>query len=114
MNNEVKVAEKIKSQYTEKEITRVDELKELDKKVKRPAGIFAYTFGTAGSLVLGTGMSLAMGVIGTGLMIPGIAVGAAGIAMVSTNHLLHKKILAARKKKYAGKIIELSDGILNA
>ena len=63
---------RIRQEYTEKNTQKLDELKALDRKVKLPAEIFAYTFGTVGSLVLGAGMSMAMGVIGSGLMIPGI------------------------------------------
>ena len=97
-----------------KETTKIDELKALDKKVKLPADIFAYIFGSIGSLVLGTGMCLAMGVIGNGLMIPGIIIGCAGILAVSINYFVRNNILKSRKKKYADKIIELSDGILNS
>ena len=39
------IVQKIRSQYTEKEDTVLDELKMLDRKVKRPANIFAYIFG---------------------------------------------------------------------
>ena len=113
-NNETKKVEQIRASYVKKETTKIDELKALDKKVKLPADIFAYIFGSIGSLVLGTGMSLAMGVIGNGLMIPGIIIGCAGILAVSINYFVRNKILKSRKKKYADKIIELSDGILNS
>ena len=113
-NNETKKVEQIRASYVKKETTKIDELKALDKKVKLPADIFAYIFGSIGSLVLGTGMCLAMGVIGNGLMIPGIIIGCAGILAVSTNYFVRNNILKSRKKKYADKIIELSDGILNS
>ena len=113
-NNEVKQAEMILAQYQEKEESKLDKLKALDKKVKRPADVFAYAFGTVGALVLGTGMSLAMGVIGNGLTAVGVVVGCVGILAVSTNHLIRNKILKARKEKYAQRIVELSDEILNA
>ena len=113
-NNETKKVEQIRASYVKKETTKIDELKALDKKVKLPADIFAYIFGSIGSLVLGTGMCLAMGVIGNGLMIPGIIIGCAGILAVSINYFVRNNILKSRKKKYADKIIELSDGILNS
>lgn len=59
-NDQEFLVQKIRTQYTEKENTQLDALKELDKKVKKPANVFAYTFGTIGALVLGSGMSLAM------------------------------------------------------
>lgn len=41
-NNEIKSVEKIKGQYTEHEVTNVEKLKELDKKVKRGPRVFSY------------------------------------------------------------------------
>ena len=35
------IVEKIRTQYTEKTDTALDEIKKLDKKVKKPANIFA-------------------------------------------------------------------------
>ena len=108
-------AEKLINEYSEKEVTKLDELKALDSKVKRPALIFAYIFGTMGSLVLGVGMCLAMKIIGgtTPLMIVGIIVGLIGIAMVSTTYPIYAKILKSRKAKYADEIISKSNELLN-
>ena len=71
--NEKQIAEKIRSQYTERKVSKLDELKELDQRVKCPAKVFTYLFGCVSALVLGTGMCLAMKVIGD-LMVPGIVV----------------------------------------
>ena len=84
------IVEKIQNDYTEKQTTKLDELVALDKRVKKPAQIFAYIFGTIGALILGTGMCLAMEIIGES-MIAGIAIGLVGIGMVSVNYLLYKK-----------------------
>ena len=105
------IARKIRTQYTEKENTALDELKELDRKVKRPATVFGYTFGTVGALVLGAGMSLAMEVIGNSMLL-GIGVGLIGILMVAVNYPLYQSILGKRRKKYAKEIIKLSDKIM--
>ena len=116
MTTEIKTIEKIRASYTEKEITKLDELKELDSKVKLPAKIFAYVFGSLSSLVLGTGMSLAMKVIGASLpfaMPLRIGVGLLGILLVSINYPMYKGILKRRKKKYSSRIFELSDSLLN-
>lgn len=114
--NDKKVVENIKSQYVEEhKPTDLENLKKLDKKVKQPALIFAYTFGIIGALILGVGMCLAMKVIGgtTPLMILGIIVGLVGIVMVSINYVLYSKIIEKRKAKYRNEILELSDNILN-
>ncbi len=112
MKNNEELVKKIKQNYEKHETTKIDELKLLDKKVKTPAIAFAYIYGIVGSLVLGTGMCLAMKVFAN-LMPLGIVIGILGIAMVSTTYLIYKKILKSRKSKYANKVLELSDEILN-
>ncbi|MBD5100953.1 MAG: dihydropteridine reductase [Clostridiales bacterium] len=110
-NTQTSVATKISNQYVEQPVTTLDKLKALDKKVKRPAKAFAYTFGTIGALVLGTGMCLAMKVIGD-LMAVGIVVGCAGILMVSINYAIYKAIMKKRKAKYSQEVLELSQSII--
>ena len=115
MNNENAVAARIRGQYEEREQTKLDKLVEMDKKVKAPAQSFAYAFGTVGALVLGTGMSLAMKVIGAGLafaMPLGIGVGLVGMFMVGSNYFLYQKMLKKRKAKYGQEIVALSNEIL--
>ena len=104
-------AQEIRAQYMEKGISDLDTLRVLDAKVKRPANVFAYVFGTVGSLVLGTGMCLAMKIIGDA-MIPGILIGCVGIAMVSCTYALYKKLLAKRRAKYKDQVNALSEKIL--
>lgn len=114
--SEVGTIRKIRDSYTEKKMTKLDELKALDKKVTRPVKIFAYIFGSINSLVLGIGMCLAMKMIGTTLSFAlplGIAIGLIGILFMSVNYPLYKKILSSRKKKYAEKVLSLSDELLN-
>jgi len=117
------LVEKIRTQYVVKEHTQLDELKALDKKVKKPANVFAYVFGTIGALVMGTGMTLTMDVIrpgtyfgitiGESTMMIGILIGIVGMTMVLTNYPIYKKMLESRRKKYADQIIKLSDVIMN-
>jgi len=112
--NEKKYLEKMINNYKEKAPTKVDELKQLDKKVKKPVNIFTYILGTIGALILGFGMCVAMEVILPGLMWVGIVVGLVGILIVSVNYFLYKKMLESRKKKYASQIVELSKSLLNS
>ena len=117
-NDEKFLVQKIRTQYTEKEHTQLDELKKLDAKVKRPANVFAYIFGSVSAVIMGAGMSLVMTDIGavlgmTETMIPGIVIGIVGLLMAIINAPWHKKILNRRRKKYAARIIELSDKLTN-
>lgn len=116
-NDQEFLVQKIRTQYTEKEQTGLDELKELDGKVKRPANVFAYLFGTVGALVMGTGMSLVMTDIGSRIgisdpKVPGIITGIIGMFMAIINYPIYKGILSSRRKKYADRIIALSDKIM--
>ena len=116
MNTDKIYAEQIANEYAPKQTSKVKALKKLDAKAKNPAKIFAFTVGIASSLVLGTGMSLAMGVIGGGtavMMAVGIAVGCVGIVGVSINYALYKKNLTKSKEKYAADIIMLANEIAN-
>ena len=116
-NDQEFLVQKIRTQYTEKQHTGLDALKALDAKVKKPANVFAYTYGSAGAVVMGAGMSLVMteigGVIGlASAMVPGIAIGVVGMGMALSTYPIYKKILNARKKKYAPEIMDLSEKIM--
>ena len=117
--NEQQMAAKIREHYTEKQITDLDTLRELDAKVKRPANVFAYVFGSISAIIMGAGMSLIMTdiaeKIGLGIdpMILGIVIGIVGMIMALLNYPMYKGILGSRKKKYGEKILKLSDKIIN-
>jgi hypothetical protein len=114
MNTDKIYAEQIANEYAPKQTSKVKALKRLDAKAKNPASIFTYTFGVFSSLVLGTGMSLAMGVIGGGTPIAmalGIVIGCLGIIGAGINYPIYKKILEKSKNKYASDIIKLANEI---
>ena len=73
---------------------------------RKKLSFFAYTFGIIGALILGTGMCLAMKVIGD-IMWLGIVIGVVGIAMVSINYVLYKIILKSAKQNIQKKFWNL-------
>lgn len=115
INNEQEyLVQKIRTQYTEKQHTELDELRALDRKVKMSANAFAYGFGAVSALTMGSGMSLIMTDIGqtigmTSPMTPGIVIGLVGMVMAIVNYPIYNGILTRRRKKYAQQIIALSD-----
>lgn len=116
--NDHLAAAKIRERYTEKQTTDLDTLRALDAKVKRPATVFSYIFGSISAIIMGTGMSLIMtdiaSILGLGdMMIPGIAIGVVGLVMALINYPIYKGILNSRKKKYSSEILELSEKIIN-
>lgn len=108
-----KYIEKLVNTYSEKEISKLDELRSLDKKAKKGANIFAYIFGIIGTLILGLGMCIAMEIIFLGMIWLGIIIGIVGILLVSVNYFLYKKLLNKGKNKYSSKILKLSKELLN-
>ena len=117
-NDQQFMAQKIRTQYMEKTPSELDALRELDAKVKRPANIFGYAFGSISAIVMGAGMSLVMTDIGATIgianaLIPGILVGVLGLGMALLTYPMYKSILGNRKKKYGAEILKLSDKIMN-
>ena len=110
MNTDKIIAEAIAKDYAPKESSKIVALKKLDNKAKLPATIFTYSFGIISALVFGTGMCLAMQVIGSGMagMVLGIIVGIVGLIGCGINYPIYKKMLEKGKAKYAYEIVELA------
>ena len=113
MNTDKIFAEAIANEYAPKNASKVLALKKLDRKAKRKANIFAYTFGTLMALVLGTGMCLSMGVLGGGsiMMTAGIVVGVIGLIGVGVNYPIYHRLLESGKRQYAFEIVQLAKEI---
>ena len=113
MNTDKILAESIAKEYAPKENSKIKALKKLDNRAKLPATIFAYSCGIISSLVFGTGMCLAMQVIGSGIggMILGILVGVIGLIGCGVNYPIYKKMLEKGKSKYAYEIVQLAKEI---
>jgi len=118
-NDQHFLAQKIRTQYMEKEHSELDELRELDANVKTPVNLFSYIFGSISAIIMGMGMSLTMtdiaSIIGldTNSMVLGIIIGIIGLVLAISNYPIHKALMNARRAKYADEIIALSDKIIN-
>lgn len=110
MNTDKIIAESIAKDYAPKESSKLVALKKLDNKAKLPATIFTYSWGIVSALIFGTGMCLAMRVIGSGLagVVIGIVVGIVGMIGCGFNYPIYKKMLEKGKAKYAYEIVELA------
>lgn len=111
------LVQRIRSQYIEKTPTELDELRALDRKVKKPALVFGWVFGILAALVMGAGMSLVMTDIGsivgiTEPMLPGIVIGVVGLGLLLLTFPISKGILNHRRKKYASRILNLSEKLI--
>lgn len=117
MNTDKIYAEQLANEYAPKNTSKVVALRKLDRKAKLPANIFVYSFGIVFTLVFGLGMCLAMRVIGSGSSVSfvlGIVLGLIGMAGVSVNYPIYKKLLERGKRKYAFEIMQLAKEISEA
>ncbi|MBQ7354857.1 MAG: hypothetical protein IJW62_04985 [Clostridia bacterium] len=92
-------------------------LRKLDRDVTRKASVIALTVGIVGALIMGLGMSLIMtdlaATLGIGEpMIPGIAIGLAGIGIAALSYPLYTFITHRERKRIAPEILRLSDLLL--
>ena len=110
MNTDKIIAESIAKDYAPKESSKLVALKKLDNKAKLPATIFTYACGIVSALVFGTGMCMAMQVIGGGMVL-GILIGIIGLIGCGVNYPTYKKILEKGKSKYAFEIVQLAKEI---
>ena len=114
MNTDKIYAEAIASEYAPRKTSKVVALKKLDRKAKRKAYIFTYTFGIVMTLILGFGMCLSMKVIGDGsafMTTFGIVIGIIGLVGVGINYPIYKKMLENGKQKYAFEFMQLAKEI---
>ena len=113
MNTDKIIAESIAKDYAPKESSKIVALKKLDSKAKLPATIFTYSCGIISALVFGTGMCLAMQVIGGGVwgILVGIVVGIVGLIGCGVNYPIYKNKLEKGKSKYAYEIVQLAKEI---
>lgn len=107
MNTDKIWAESIAKDYAPKDSSKIVALKKLDNKAKLPATIFTYSCGIISALVFGTGMCLAMQVIGSSMVL-GVIIGILGLIGCGINYPIYKKMLEKGKAKYAYEIVELA------
>ena len=107
MNTDKILAESIAKDYAPKDNSKIVALKKLDNRAKLPAIIFTYSCGIVSALVFGTGMCLAMGVIGSSMVL-GSIIGIIGMIGCAANYPIYKRMLEKGKAKYAYEIVQLA------
>lgn len=109
---EKKEIEDIRNKYLEKteQNIKLNELKKLDKKVKKLPSYVAFVIGTIGILIFGLGLTM---VLEWNILYWGIVVMAVGLVPVLISYPIFVKINNKLKAKYSEKIIRLSEELLN-
>lgn len=111
MNTDKIYAESIAKEYAPRNDSKVVALRKLDHAAKRPALITAGVIGGVATLLLGVGMCLALGAIGSGTAVSmgaGVVLGLAGIVLGGVNYPIYERLLARGKAQYAGDIMRLA------
>lgn len=102
---------KIRQKYLPKEITKIDELRHLDKSVEKAGTLSGILTGIFGTLLFGIGMCCTM-VWAEQFFIPGILIGIIGIAGMIAAYPIYKLQLRKRREKLAPKILELTEELI--
>ena len=100
----------IRKKYLPKSESKLEELKRLDGTVQNSGIGASLCVGIMGSLIFGSGLCLALQVIGSGIMMMlcGVLVGIVGIAIMIVAYPIYRKVYGKTKEKYAPRILELT------
>ena len=102
--------EAIKKKYLPNE-DMMEQLRKLDRSVETQGTMCAIMIGVIGTLVFGTGMSLAM-VWAKTFFVLGIICGIIGMALIATAYPVYKLVIKKQRKKVAPQILALSEELL--
>ena len=102
---------RIREKYAPSEPVKMQQLRLLDKSVTGKGTAISIITGVIGALVMGFGMSCCMVWTDT-LLILGIVVGIAGIAVVSAAYPVYNYVIKKERKKIAPEIIRLTDELM--
>lgn len=100
--------EAIRRKYLPKEEDKVEQLRQMDKRVSRKGTIISIIIGVIGCLLLGIGMCCTMEWAGR-WFVPGIIIGVIGIVMIALAYPLYERITKKERKKIAPLILKLAD-----
>ena len=101
----------IRSRYAPREESKLEQLRRLDASVTRKPTVWALIAGVAGALIMGTGMSCCL-VWADRLLLPGIVVGLAGMALAAAAYPLYTRMLKQERERVAPEILRLTDELL--
>ena len=108
--------ENIRKKYLPREADKMEQLRALHRIPTQKAQAGAIALGVVGTLILGTGMSLAMTPLAEALgglaMVLAIAVGILGMVLVALAYPTYNRILQKERKSIAPQILTLTDELM--
>lgn len=109
----------IRKKYLPREEDKMAKLRRLHHSASRTARAWAIAIGVIGTLIMGTGMSLAMTDLGQILgatsnlaMLIGIVIGIAGMILVALAYPIYNRVLKKERERIAPEILRLTDELL--
>ncbi len=109
---ERKEIDSIRRQYetrVDSEQSKLERIRELDRRVKNGAMITSLTVGIIGTLIFGTGLSM---VLEFGQAFLGVIISVVGAIPMIIAYPLYKGVLKKNKKKFGEEILRLSKELL--
>ena len=100
--------EAIRRKYLPKEVDKMEQLRQMDKRVSRKGTIISIIIGVIGCLLLGIDMCCTMEWAGR-WFVPSIIIGVIGIVMIALAYPLYERITKKERKKIAPLILKLAD-----
>ena len=106
----------IRKKYLPREEDKMEQLRKLHRSAGEKAQVRAITVGVIGSLILGTGMSLAMtelgAIFGWLSMLLGIVIGLVGMLLIALAYPVYNRVLQKERTRIAPEILRLTDELL--
>ena len=107
---------RIRKKYAAPEEDKMEQLRRLDRQATDKAQARSIALGVIGSLVLGTGMSLAMtdlsGFLSGAAMFFGVLIGLIGIVLITLAYPVYHHTLQKERQRIAPEILRLTDELL--
>lgn len=108
--------EAIRKKYLPQEKDKLEQLRELDASATNKANAVSIVVGVIGTLIMGTGMSLAMtdlgSLLGRTAFYLGIGVGMVGIAVLACAYPIYRRTLKKERERIRPEILRLSDEMM--
>ena len=101
----------IRAKYEPAGESSLELLRRLDDGVTRKGTVVSLCVGITGTLVMGGGMSMCM-VFPDALLVPGIVVGVAGMAIVAAAYPLYAHITRRERERIAPQILRITQDLL--
>ena len=102
---------RIRAKYMPPEEDKMAQIRRLDRSVYKKGTTVSLIVGTIGALIMGTGMSLCM-VWSDTMMMPGIAIGLAGMIPAALAYPLYKRITRKERERIAPEILRLTEELM--